>query len=75
MIRNIVIDIIKPEEFYDLIKKGNIEHKDDVIQVQLNVLTYCAHTFNYRCLVPDKDRKLIFRETSYCKLKENKIMC
>ena len=36
---NNVVDIIKPEEVDDLIKEGIIEHKDDVIQVQLDGLT------------------------------------
>ena len=38
LIRNNVVDIIKPEEVDDLIKEGIIEHKDDVIQVQLDGL-------------------------------------
>ena len=28
-----VVDIIKPEEVYELIKWGVIDHKDDVIQM------------------------------------------
>ena len=44
--RNNVVDIIKPEEVYDLVKYGIIEHKVDVIQVQLDGLTYLIHTCN-----------------------------
>ena len=46
-IRNNVVDIIKPEGFDDLIKEGIIDHKDNVIQVQLDLLTYLIHTCNY----------------------------
>ena len=44
LIRNNVVGIIKPEEVDDLIKEGIIYHKDDVIQVQLDGLTYLIHT-------------------------------
>ena len=33
LIRNNVVDIIKPEEVDGIIKEGLINHKDDVIQV------------------------------------------
>ena len=46
LIRNNVVDVIKPEEVDDLIKEGIIEHKDDVIQAQLDGLTYLIHTCN-----------------------------
>ena len=38
LIRNNIVDIIKPEEVDDLIKWGITENKDDVIQVQLDGL-------------------------------------
>ena len=47
LIRNNSVDIIKTEEFDYLIKEGIIYHKDDVIQVQLDILTYLTHTYNY----------------------------
>ena len=62
---NNIVDIIKPEEVDDLIKEGIIEHKDDVIQVQLDGLTYLIHTCNSLCMVPDKDEKLIFSANNY----------
>ena len=40
LIRNNVVDIIKPEEVDDLIKEGIIENKDGAIKVQLDGLTY-----------------------------------
>ena len=46
LISNNAIDIIKPEEVYDLIKDGNIQHSYDVIWVQPDGLTYLMHTFN-----------------------------
>ena len=66
-ISNNVVDIIKTEEFDDLIKEGIIENNDDVINVQLDGLKYLIHTCNSRFLVPDKDGKLIFRATNYWK--------
>ena len=71
LIRNNVIDIIKPEEIDDILEEGLIEHKDDVIEVQTDGQTYLIHTCNSRCLVPDKDGKLICRATNYRKSKEN----
>ena len=71
LIRNNVVDIIKPEEFDDLIKEGVIDNNDDVIQVKLDGLAYLIHTCNSRCLVPDKYGKLIFRATNDCKSEEN----
>ena len=59
--------IYKPEEVDNLIKEGIIDHKDDVIQVQLYVLTYIIHTCNSRCLVPYKYGKLICRTKNYRK--------
>ena len=46
LIRNNVVDIIKPKEVYDLIREGIIEHKDDFIQVEIYGLTYLIHTCN-----------------------------
>ena len=46
LIRNNVVDIIKPEEVVELIKEGIIDHKDYVIQVQLDGLIYLIHTYN-----------------------------
>ena len=71
LISNNIIDIIKPEEVDDLIKEGIIENKDGVIQVQLDGLTYLIHTYNYRCLVPDKYGKLICHAKNYWKSEEN----
>ena len=71
LISNNAVDIIKPEVVDDLIKEGIIEHKDDVIQVQLDGLTYLIHTCNSQFLVPDKDVKLIFRATNYRKSEDN----
>ena len=45
--------------------------KNDVIQVQLDNLTYLIPTCNSRFLVPDKYGKLIFRATNYRKSEEN----
>ena len=64
-IRNNVVDIIKPEKVDDLIKEDVIDHKDDVIQVQLDGLEYLIHTCNSRCLAPDKYGKVICRATNY----------
>ena len=47
LIRNNVVDIIKPEEVDDLIKEVIIEHKDDMIQVKLDGLIYLIHICNY----------------------------
>ena len=60
LIRNNTVDIINPEEVDELIKEGIIAKKDDVIQVQLDVLTYLIHTCNYGFLVPYKYGKFIF---------------
>ena len=46
LIRTNVVDFIKTEEVDDLIKEGLIENKDDIIQVQLDGLTYLIHTCN-----------------------------
>ena len=46
LIRNNVVDIIKSEEVYDLIKEGIIKHKDEVIKVQLDGWTYLINTCN-----------------------------
>ena len=59
LIRNNVVDIIKPEEVDDLVKQGNMEHKNDLIQVKTDGLTYLIHTCNYQCLVHDKDGKVM----------------
>ena len=48
-----------------------MEYKDDVIHVQLDGLTYLIHTRNCRCLVPDKDRKLIYRAKNCRTSEEN----
>ena len=69
---NNIVDIIKPEEVDYIIKEGIIEHKDDVIQVKPNRLTYLINTFNSLCLVPDKDGKLICHATNYRNPEENK---
>ena len=55
LIKNNVVDIIEAETVNDLIKEGIIEHNNDVIQVQLNGLTYLIHTCNSQFLVHDKD--------------------
>ena len=47
-------DITEPEEVDDQIKEWMIDHKDDVIQVQLYGLAYLIHTSNYRFSVPNK---------------------
>ena len=47
LISNNFFDIIKHEEVEDLIKEGIIEHKDDVIQVQLYGFTNLIHSCNY----------------------------
>ena len=52
-------------------KEGIIEHKDDVIQVQLDVFTDLIHTCNSQCLFTDKYVNLICHTTSYCTAKEN----
>ena len=39
LIRNNVVDIIKPEEVYDTIKEGIVDHKYYVIQVKLDGFT------------------------------------
>ena len=67
LIRNNVVNIIKPEEFDDLIREGIIEHKYHVIQVQLDGLKYLIHTCNSQCLDPDKYGKLICHATNYQK--------
>ena len=67
LIRNNFVDIIKPEEVDDLIKEVIIDHKDYLIQVQLDGLTHPIHTCNSCCLVPNKDGKLIFRTANYHK--------
>ena len=46
LIWNNLLDLIKPEEFDDLIEEGIIYPKDDVIQVQLDGLIYLIHTCN-----------------------------
>ena len=71
IISNNVVDIIKPEEVDDLIKEGIVEHKDDVIQVQIYGLIYLIYTCNSRWLVPNKYGKLMCRATNYRKLEEN----
>ena len=71
LIRNNVIDILEPEEVDDLINEGIIEHKDDVIRVQIDGLTYLIHTCNSWCLVLDKDEKLIFLAKHYGKSEYN----
>ena len=71
LIINNVADIIKPEEFDDLIKERIIDHKDNVIQVQLDGFTYLIHTCNPQCLVPDKYGKFICRSKNYWKLEDN----
>ena len=71
LIRNNVIDIIKPEEIESVIDEGLIKHKDDVIEVQHDGLSYLLHRCNSRCLVPDKSGKLICRATNYQSTKEN----
>ena len=59
LIRNNIVDIIKPEEVDAMIDEGLINHKDDVNQVQIDGKTYIIHRWNSRCLVPDKDGNLI----------------
>ena len=71
LIRNDVVYIIKPEEVDELIKEGIIEHKNDVIQVRLYGLTCLIHTYNSRCLLPNKYVKLICRAKNYWKSEDN----
>ena len=42
-----------------------------MIQLQPDRFTYLIHTCNSRCLVPDKDGKLVCRATNYQKSEEN----
>jgi hypothetical protein len=46
LIRNNIVDIIKPEEIDAMIAEGLIDHKDDVIQVQIDGKTYLIHRCN-----------------------------
>lgn len=46
LIRNNVIDIIKPHEVDSLIEEGLIEYKDDVATVLIDGQTYLIHTCN-----------------------------
>ena len=71
LIRNNVVDIIKPEEVDDLIKEGIIENKVRIIQVQLDGLTYLIYACNSQWLVPDKDGKLILCTKNYQNSEEN----
>ena len=75
LIRDNVVDIIKPEDFDYLIKEGVVDHKYDVVQIQLDVLIYLIHTCNSQLLVPDKYGKLILCATNYQNLEEEKSMC
>ena len=68
-VRNNVIDVVKPEEIDTLIKEGLVEHNDDSIQVQGDVMMYLIHNFNSRCFVLDKDGKSICRATNFRKSK------
>ena len=69
--RNNVVDIIKPEEVDKIIKEGIIEHKDYVIQVQLDGMTYLIHICNSPCLVPHKYGNLICCAKNDRKSEEN----
>ena len=71
LVRNNVIDIIKPDEINALIEEGVINHEDDVLEIQLDGLTYLIHTCNARCQVPNKDGVLVCRATNFQKSKEN----
>ena len=71
LISNNVVDIMKTVELYDIIKEVIIDHKVDVIQVQLDGLNYLIHICNSICLVPDKYGNLIYRATNYWKSEEN----
>ena len=69
--RNNVADIIKPDDIQSLIDKGIIDHKDDILKVQVDGMTYFIHICNSRCLVPNKNGKLVCRAKNYQKSKEN----
>ena len=49
LVCNNIIDIIKPNEINALIEEGIIKYKDDVIEVQIDGMTYLIHTCNARC--------------------------
>ena len=71
LIRNNVIDIIKPEEVESLIDEGYLKDEGELIEVLNDGSSVLAHTCNARCLVPDKDGNLICRATNYQKSKIN----
>ena len=66
-----VAGVIKPDEIQSLINKGIIDHKDDILKVQVDGITYLINICNSHCLVP-KNRKLVCRAKKYQKSKENK---
>ena len=71
MVHNNIIDIIKPNKINALIEEGIIKYKDDVIEVQLDGMTYLIHICNACCQVPNKDGVLVYWSTNYQKSKEN----
>ena len=71
LVRNNVIDIVKPDEINILLDEGIIKHEDDVIEIQMDGMTYLMHVCNSRCLVPDKNGNYVCRATNFQKSKEN----
>jgi len=60
LVHNNIIDIIKPNEINALIEEGIIKHEDDVIEVQIDGMTYLIHICNTRYQVPNKDKILVY---------------
>ena len=71
LIRNNVIDIVRPDDIEKLIQEGYIKHEDDAIEVQNDGNTYLIHHCNARCLVPDSNGILRCRVNNFRMSQDN----
>lgn len=71
LIRNNVVDLIKPEEVPGLIEEGYIASRYDIPEIQRDQETYLKHDCDSRCLVYNAQGELVCRATNYQNSQEN----